>query len=1627
MATFSDFYKQQMSAAPTPPQRTSAASSLPQFNLSNVKKASDSAPQSPLNWLIDIISRPLYAATDTVTGVGEAIARTQEGKNPLEIAGAIAEHNPLTGLLSTDSNNKKTYGDVMENLTDRFGALNNPGYVDRENNVDQVVKGVFGFAGDVLLDPLTYVPGGLIAKGAKAGVNAAKSGADALGTAVKGTKAAEVAAPAVKAAEDLPVGAAQIDEADNVFGGGFQHTDIPSSAPKVEATPIPQAADFGPVKSWAQGSRVSEVSKAWSAYNKLAAKGGDFLKGDDLAKAEGHLVALYNKHLGPAADTTAKLAPKVAPGSRTFTEVFKSAPHAPTLRAELSSLLEAGSEQAAKAQPMGDWVKSNFKKNLFDEATIPSPQLANLLSGVGKLPAGSVGRLAQISQNAQVPEAIRQEATGILRKQYGESSKSSTAVTDALTAFSLRAQKDSSSFESLIGPGLFDMLQKKTDPSKFRQSVEKIVKVMDPEADPVFVERFFKSEQALGNALADSLWVPRFVKDTANSVDDVAAAKAAVSSVQSAADEAMARTLQTQTPAGGKVFEQQYPVADRGVNFTEADTVIRTARFKKQLNTFFQYNLIRNLDKAMLARMGVRTGQDAKKLMGALRESEWRAAFYEHGEAMARTLDTLGIKLHIGQGTQKLVPLSVFDVFRTVEAGFDDAAVASKALFNYGTSVAPTRLMEAAHFATTSGLHGDELLAGVSEILRNKKLTGYRGQVLDQNIPNNALKPGGVMAHFPGKNQRGAAEALAAKVPGSKVVAGKNGGWSVRTGPGGIIDPLALAVTRSAGALLAKASDNAAAYAARGVAETKNLTAKQITELTELIGDGDFARIVDTIGNMHKPLSEAGSEMGAFPSSVLAAEETVKLAVGERLVNQAKALRAAEVSVKSGSKTRPVAVAESSQKVSDEVFDEAMELVEQTMDDVVGTPAARIVVDENSPAIDLASMYAEPVARQQGFVSRMLGGFADTFDQTRGIKSLWNTYHSKKTVAGQYLDRQVAHLRELRKFDPEVQVAAIKALQSGVPNSNAEIQGAVKVVDDILKSIFDTSGSNGSLLSNKILSTEGDLGHINDILKMKGLSDDFRFTENLDEWRQWDITDPTRTLLSLSDAAATVVEHRALVGDFVSTMKKAGFISKEPKSGFVRLTDSGGSTFGKLIPEGVYVDRAMANELHRLDVLTRTSREFQGEVGEFLRKTYLPAQSIWKQLVTVFRPGHHLRNINGNSFMSWIDRGNKHYASSYKDAFRVLGLRNNYSDMDIVSSLQRTSGDAIPTGGDVIVRGRFGDMTADEVYAIAQDNGLFSTYAASEDLMLEQGLGRIAKLGTDITNSRLGQAAGTVSHAIDHHGKLQHLIQILKQEAGTGRYAKYGKLSKEKTIQRAIRDVKRSHPDALMLTPAEAKMRFLVPFYTWFAKTLPFAMESMARNPGRVSVIPKASYNLAVAMGVNPDSLSDPFPTDQMFPSYLTQDGFGPQLLGPDGQYINVNPGVPQFDLLKSLGGPDDILGMISPLIRVPAELASGAKWGSQAPIRDTSDYLDQNLPIVNYIANMTGTSVTGSLASALQGQGLDPQAQVAKGNKDGFDQGLSIASWLSGLNPQNWSRPNIINYAEIEARNRAGGSGNGF
>ena len=138
----------------------------------------------------------------------------------------------------------------------------------------------------------------------------------------------------------------------------------------------------------------------------------------------------------------------------------------------------------------------------------------------------------------------------------------------------------------------------------------------------------------------------------------------------------------------------------------------------------------------------------------------------------------------------------------------------------------------------------------------------------------------------------------------------------------------------------------------------------------------------------------------------------------------------------------------------------------------------------------------------------------------------------------------------------------------------------------------------------------------------------------------------------------------------------------------------------------------------------------------------------------------------------------------------------------------------------------------------------------------------------------------------------------------------------------------------------------------------------------------------------------------------------GPQFQIGD-RYISVNPGFASADVFNDLvANPiEGVIGMTNPAARIPLELLAGSRLGSQAPIRDLSDYIDSSIPGVNYISNITGRSV-----STL---GLQEQAKVESGAKTSFDQYLSAFNWVTGLVVRNLSRPDFINYAEIEERNR--------
>jgi hypothetical protein len=261
-------------------------------------------------------------------------------------------------------------------------------------------------------------------------------------------------------------------------------------------------------------------------------------------------------------------------------------------------------------------------------------------------------------------------------------------------------------------------------------------------------------------------------------------------------------------------------------------------------------------------------------------------------------------------------------------------------------------------------------------------------------------------------------------------------------------------------------------------------------------------------------------------------------------------------------------------------------------------------------------------------------------------------------------------------------------------------------------------------------------------------------------------------------------------------------------------------------------------------------------------------------------------------------------------------------------------------------------------------------------------------------------------------------MQFVRNEAPKGYWKNWDDL-----FAAAAENARRVNPDGSMLAIRESRYaRLIVPFYAWNRLMLPQVLGMIADNPGRFMILPKASYNLAVSLGVDPQSLQNPFPDDQLFPEFVKS-----QLLGPvftiNGKYFSLAPGFSQVDVLDTFFGDPgaELPGMVSPFLRIPAELMSGSKWGSQSKIKDLSDYVDSNLPLVNYLSNFTGASTTGSLLSLLQGKGLDPQYQVFRENKGFGEQLASVGSWVSGLTVSNLSQDNLVNYAELEKMRKAG------
>lgn len=1105
----------------------------------------------------------------------------------------------------------------------------------------------------------------------------------------------------------------------------------------------------------------------------------------------------------------------------------------------------------------------------------------------------------------------------------------------------------------------------------------------------------------------------------------------------------------------------------------------------KKYNTQNQYTLEQAVYKkaeeisAKVFELQGKGAANLSKTYSMNRAKAFESMYLELRSRVDRALNKLGVTQVIGRA-EGLVPLSYFDIFTSIGKdllntfGHDSRLpeYVRLMLFSNGqTRVAPTNLMNAVQTALWGGSRSEVLDALNASIKRNGKefnnyLSGTRkGFHLTLGDSHRA------------KNTRGIIESVfpRAKFPTTK----GNMQWIEIPGED-LANVMADSIMRSVDDLAQKAVNNGWRMEERGLTEVYDMSTAVLKTLDDLYTDPDrMADFMRSVAKIPDEVADEAGRIGAYQDSADTAVDVVTTAVGDDMVSDAEHLVAVDNAI--GKTSAKEAVQDSTHSRMKEAMNEAdadidsqratMMLEGNVMPKVESDDVAEVITGlrEQAEIYDYGGKYIEEV---QAGTMRALHPWLRRLDVSYNHKRIWGTTHDKALAAQEILNRfriRVLHIAKKWKQDD---IATVwQKIQMNVPVKAGDPLSELHVE---LKSLISAIWNPGedALFTNAFLSTEGSIDYVNRIISEKfanakgsvlqfdigaAKARSIEVTGTPDQWpnylaEQWramKVDDPLDFIQRMSDAAVTIAERRAVVESFLHNAAKWGAISNKPKPGFVRLNVTGAenTSFGvmlaqsitkKRFPNGLFIEKELAKELRHADYLTTASRSLTGAVGDFVNKTYMPVLNAWKIAITIYRPGHHVRTMIGDSSLTWVARGNRYYAKSAKDAFKVMAMRNDYSDVDLMRSLRALEGmDAQPPRqGDVLIRGSLNgekvELTAGQIMSLLHTKGLRPTFHMGEgyfeDAVLASRTATIARK-MSFQDTKFNEIAGGLSQYRDHFSRAQHFMQILNQELSSGGPFSGKQFRNVKDLEdlfdRAAAEVKKYHPDASMLTPWESKYaRPVIPFYSWFAKILPAIVESTLRRPGRVTVFPKASYELAVATGVNPDTIYDPFPEDQLFPSFITEKALGPQFKDIFGQgYVGLNPGIAHLDVFNTLG-PDPvggILGMTTPFLRVPLELRAGSSLSTGARINDASDYLDSSIPGVNYLANFTGISPTGTLGSILSGApALDPQYQVARGNKGGAgseDAWMAMMNWATGLGFQDMSRPNYINYAELEKK----------
>lgn len=1654
------------------------------LDLGAFKKKPAEKSQDFLSWAVDILSRPMRAIENIPNQVFNEVLKMEQAKKTgqdYNIAGGIG--NIVTagprGFWSNSPEDQPTGAELIEKGTDAFGQLNDPRYKDVQDNVNPWVKGIGGFGLDVGLDPLTYIPGAQIVKGAQLvgrGIKGAAAGADALiagsnvgealgassriakrAAKVADTKAAENAAFLTQRElqpfrlQDTAFGAKM---APAVPEARIAAADIVGNLNRVEAPTIP-------TPNLVAGVFSKAIGPATKAEVKASKRLTDALRATDEIAPTPSPAAMAS-----GIDEAALMDSVGAPIGSTVREQFAATGAVPDILAQLD-LIRPGTVKAepiaaktvkVPAHPKG-W--SVDERVMFEVGKDPYSskitQLKNKINSLESVKYGMASKSADTrrvnnlkklkaelanlgnqksqflkDQRAQFEAEAIVKPTIVAEEKAARSFSASTALKQVLSdPAQAQAMKD------ILGEGVVAKLAGIKSPQTLMRATEHLGKVIRGEAT---------SGSKIQNELAQEIRLKYDVKIPGTDMPAIVGTSAVNTPVTAEAQvaKAVGQDLQDVPWIGGYTAEQidevirdmpEYLKNDfldlTGYSYITGRGALSTSdtageglhKFANEFNQMDQAIMMQRLtdtDRARIKAHNIemkRIDNRAAQIAADNRADQILRAAINKTELALRWMDTKGASAWMGIDRSR-IRLYGHQMLR--ELNLVDKKTLALIYLNEPTSIPMTNIMDAVVGLYRNPKMGDDELLS----LLRKPIKGANNFLLSGKTAR--------FGHFPGekKPSKGLWEV-------NKDEKGRIRGW-YRLWTPDEVQTSTLAMLRKAAPDIEKAVlHNEEMALARTIAEAPDLSAEVVRSIFDDANDpAAFGELVRKIANVPVHTGDRGAANFVKPDVDPIVAKPATDYWPNDVIHDARYI---EALVKQAAKDPKVA-REAMLKLG---IDEA-KYAGKSAEEIIALQASRFdgvgangrVVNEamfNDAVNELAfneMLAAGRVAKIRELVQYNAGKgqVIHKFNQA-------NIQLSKGLADFKLNINRVAKLHSGLIPGTETTVLAQALRDLAVPGkaSTGAVAAARKDLEPLVWSVFGNPNdgpyamgiwqrAGGTLDDLQVYMKKAKLPYLVDLTNAETRVARGEYpniiTAGINDWKNWvdEIDDPLKFLADMHWAGSMLHVDKTAAALFVA---RAGVTSSVPMPGYSRIPDLDLFEHPLMghMPKNTFIKDDVLQEVNNLEKMIMSDYSPKSPFGKFLNEKYLPVLGAWKKGVTIYRLGHHTRNLLSSEGIQWTVEGNRYYLSSMGAAMKTLMKHKNYDGVDWAQTVTELDTLRMPTGGDNLFSFGNKKVTVDALYEAAEKHGLFTDFRLIEDLFDDGAKSKF----TDVINkvslrdTAVERLAGGLSEYQSHFSRLHHFSQILMKQGKKGR-------NWEKAVEEAAKKVRRHHPDGMTLTPFErAYLKPLIPFYSWFRQMIPVIAEGIVQNPGRFMVYPKASYNMAVAMGVDPQSLQDPFPANELFPDFITD-----QLTGPvaqiNGNYFTGAPGYAYADILNQFVADPQrgAISMITPFIKTPGELITGTKWDTGTSIKDYSDYIDSQIPGINYLSNFTGTSTTGSVVGLLTGQGIDTQYAVDKGNKTLLDQGLSVSNWFTGLGLQNISKENYRNLAEIQARDEA-------